>query len=39
LGAVEFVDSTGSPVAVPLPDGRLLDRPATTADYISLAAR
>lgn len=39
LGAVEFVDSTGSPVAVPLPDGRLLDRPATTSDYISLAAR
>lgn len=39
LGAVEFVDSTGSPVAVPLPDGRLLDRPATTSDYISLAAQ
>ena len=38
LGAVEFVDQTGSPVAVPLPDGRLLDRPATTSDYISLAA-
>lgn len=39
LGAVEFVDSTGSPVAVPLPDGRLLDRPATTSDYIALAAQ
>ena len=39
LGAVEFVDPTGSPVAVPLPDGRLLDRPATTMDYISLAAQ
>lgn len=39
LGAVEFVDATGSPVAVPLPDGRLLDRPATTSDYIALAAR
>ncbi len=39
LGAVEFVDSAGSPVAVPLPDGRLLDRPATTTDYISLAAQ
>jgi len=38
LGAVEFVDATGSPVAVPLPDGRLLDRPATTSDYIALAA-
>lgn len=39
LGAVEFVDTTGSPVAVPLPDGRLLDRPATTSDYFFLAAR
>ncbi len=38
LGAIEFVDGAGSPVAVPLPDGRLLDRAATTADYISLAA-
>lgn len=39
LGAVEFVDETGSPVAVPLPDGRLLDRPATTSDYMSLASQ
>ena len=38
LGAIEFVDGAGSPVAVPLPDGRLLDRAATTGDYISLAA-
>jgi hypothetical protein len=34
--SVEFVDAQGSPVAVPLPDGRLLDRPATAADYSSL---
>lgn len=34
--SVEFVDTQGSPVAVPLPDGRLLDRPATAADYSSL---
>jgi len=38
LGTVAFVDQTGSPVAVPLPDGRLLDRPATVADYSSLVA-
>ncbi len=38
LGTVAFVDQTGSPVAVPLPDGRLLDRPATVADYIFLVA-
>lgn len=38
LGAVAFVDQTGSPVAVPLPDGRLLDRPSTVADYGSLIA-
>ena len=36
LGTVAFVDQTGSPVAVPLPDGRLLDRPSTVADYSSL---
>lgn len=34
--SVEFIDAQGSPVAVPLPDGRLLDRPATAADYTSL---
>ena len=38
LGTVAFVDQTGSPVAVPLPDGRLLDRPATITDYSSLIA-
>ena len=38
LGSVSFVDQTGSPVAVPLPDGRLLDRPSTVADYSSLIA-
>ena len=38
LGTVAFVDQTGSPVAVPLPDGRLLDRPATVEDYSSLSA-
>lgn len=36
LGTVAFVDQSGSPVAVPLPDGRLLDRPSTVADYSSL---
>ena len=38
LGTVAFVDQTGSPVAVPLPDGRLLDRPATITDYSALSA-
>jgi hypothetical protein len=33
---VRFVDETGSPAAVPLPDGRLLDTPATAAAYASL---
>ncbi|HET8970713.1 MAG TPA: hypothetical protein VFN19_06630 [Candidatus Nanopelagicales bacterium] len=34
-GAAEvlFVDAQGAPAAVPLPDGRVLDRPATRADY------
>lgn len=36
---VEFVDDAGSPVAVPLPDGRLLDAPATARDYASLIVR
>lgn len=36
LGSVAFVDQTGSAVAVPRPDGRVLDRPATVADYNSL---
>lgn len=33
---VAVVDEAGSPLAVPLPDGRLLDRPATALDYVSL---
>lgn len=33
---VAVVDSAGSPLAVPLPDGRLLDRPASALDYASL---
>ena len=33
---VSVVDAAGSPLAVPLPDGRLLDRPATALDYASL---
>ena len=33
---VSVVDETGSPLAVPLPDGRLLDRPATALDYVAL---
>lgn len=36
--SVEVVDETGSPLAVPLPDGRLLDRPATALDYVGLQA-
>ena len=35
-GTVSIVDEAGSPLAVPLPDGRLLDRPATALDYASL---
>ena len=37
--SVLFTDETGSPVAVPLPDGRLLDLPATARDYSSLIIR
>lgn len=33
---VSVVDEAGSPLAIPLPDGRLLDRPATALDYASL---
>ena len=33
---VAVVDAAGSPLAVPLPDGRLLDRPASALDYASL---
>lgn len=34
--SVAFVDALGSPVAVPLPDGRVLDRPAVAGDYAGL---
>jgi hypothetical protein len=37
--SVAFVDDSGSPVAVPLPDGRLLDTPATARDYAGLIVR
>ena len=33
---VSFVDQSGALAAVPLPDGRLLDRPAVARDYASL---
>lgn len=35
---VSVVDDSGSPLAVPLPDGRLLDRPASALDYVALRA-
>jgi hypothetical protein len=31
--AVLVTDAQGAPLAIPLPDGRLLDGPATAADY------
>jgi hypothetical protein len=34
---VVFVGSDGVPLSVPLPDGRLIDRPAVREDYLSLA--
>ena len=37
--SIAFVDDSGSPVAVPLPDGRLLDTPATARDYAGLIIR
>ena len=37
--SIALVDESGSPVAVPLPDGRLLDAPATARDYASLIVR
>jgi hypothetical protein len=37
--SVAFADEAGTPVAVPLPDGRLLDVPATARDYNSLIIR
>ena len=36
--SVAFIDESGTPLAVPLPDGRLLDVPATAADFRSLVA-
>jgi len=33
---VLVVDESGSPLAIPLPDGRLLDRPATALDFVAL---
>lgn len=35
---VSVVDEAGSPLAIPLPDGRLLDRPATALDFVTLRA-
>jgi len=37
--SVAFADDAGTPVAVPLPDGRLLDGPATARDYTALIVR
>ncbi len=34
-----FTDEAGTPLAVPLPDGRLLDTPATARDYNALIIR
>jgi hypothetical protein len=36
---VAFTDDAGTPLAVPLPDGRLLDVPATARDYAGLIVR
>lgn len=35
-GGVVVTDPQGSPLSVPLPDGRLLEGPATRADYLPL---
>lgn len=37
--AVVFTDEAGATLAVPLPDGRLLDGPATARDYAGLIVR
>lgn len=34
--SVTFIDEAGAPAAVPLPGGRLLDRPAVARDYAGL---
>lgn len=36
--AVQVTDAQGVPVAVPLPDGRVLEGPASRADYAALTA-
>lgn len=36
-GSVVFVGSDGAAKSVPLPDGRLIDRPAVRTDYLPLA--
>lgn len=36
LNGVLFVDNDGTPVGVPLPDGRLVNRPVTATDYASM---
>ncbi|MDO8308835.1 MAG: hypothetical protein Q7V58_10820 [Actinomycetota bacterium] len=38
-GSVAFTDDSGTSVGVPLPDGRLLDVPATARDYNALIVR
>ena len=38
-GSVAFTDEAGTSVGVPLPDGRLLDVPATARDYNALIVR
>lgn len=37
--SVSFTDDLGNPLAVPLPDGRLLDTPASARDFATLIAR
>lgn len=37
--SVTFTDEIGTPLAVPLPDGRLLDAPAAARDYTGLIVR
>ena len=36
---LRFVDSTGNPVTVPLPDGRLQDGPVERSDFLPLTTR
>jgi hypothetical protein len=41
MGTLEVlvVNEEGEPLAIPLPDGRLLDGPATSGDYRALVLR